>query len=281
MTGALCNKGCGRRAVRRGWCSSHYNQQRERMIAYGRWEVVYVDAEPVRAHVRQLQAAGLGLRRIAELASVNRSQLCTLLNGGRERGTGPSRRVSRNAAERILAVAIPDAPHRFAADRRVIPAVGTARRLQALVAIGHTQSYLCSRIGVTAPNGTHLFAGSRPVTAATARRVAALFDELQLTPGDSARSRHRAASKGWAPPLAWDEDSIDDPAATPNLGADLKGGFLDRYEELVDMGLTQVECVARMGVAPESLVRQLDRYGIAVSAGLRNLEREHRRRIAS
>lgn len=40
MTGALCSKGCGRRVVRRGWCSSHYNQQRDRMIAYGRWDVV-------------------------------------------------------------------------------------------------------------------------------------------------------------------------------------------------------------------------------------------------
>jgi hypothetical protein len=36
--------------------------------------------------------------------------------------------------------------------------------------------------------------------------------------GAVARTRARAAAKGWHGPLAWDDDSIDDPESRPQLG---------------------------------------------------------------
>lgn len=278
----LCSKGCGRRAQRRGWCASHYNQQRDRLIAYGRWESVYTDAAPARAHVLQLRAAGMGSRRISELSSVNRSQIETLLNGRPERGTGPSRKVHRDLAAKLLAVPVPEAPHRGVAARARIPAVGTTRRLQALVAFGWSQSYLCARLGITDSNGTCLFTGKRTsVTAATARKVEALFAELQLTPGTNQRARTRGLRRGWAPPLAWDDDTIDDPAAVPDSGEHQSVSWADRYHELRDLGFSDVDIMRKWNAKPQSFITQLRRYGIPQSLELKAFMRDRMHGIVS
>lgn len=282
MTTALCSKGCGRRAQRRGWCSAHYNQQRDRLIAYGRWETVYTDAEPARTHVRQLQQAGMGLRRIAEVADVNRSQLDNLLSGRPERGTGPSRKVHRDLAAKILAVPVPEAPHRGVAARARIPAFGTTRRLQALVAFGYSQSDLCHRLGITDSNGSCLFTGRRTsVTAATARNVETLFAELQLTPGPNGQARTRGKQHGWALPMAWDEDTIDDPDAVPDSGEHQSVSWADRYHELRDLGFSDVDIMRKWNAKPQSFITQLRRYGIPQSLELKTFMRDRMHGIAS
>lgn len=277
-----CNRpDCARPATRRGMCNSCYGIHRGRQIAYGRWEPLYIDASPVRDHVKALQSAGLGLRRIADLAGVSRSQLDSLLNGRPHRGAGPSRRVHRETAAKLLAITLPEVPHRLAFGGGRVPGIGTTRRLRALVSFGYTQSYLCARLGVTPANGTCLFSGTRTsVTAATARKAEALFAELQLTPGPSASARLRGARLGWALPLQWDEDSIDDPAARPVQTTHARGGFVERYSELADLGVGQVECARRLGITWASLVRQLQRHGIAVGAELQSLAHEQRRASA-
>jgi hypothetical protein len=95
-------------------------------------------------------------------------------------------------------------------------AVGTARRLQALVAMGYSLTYLCERLQITSKNASPLFRGDQSlVLATTARKVVSLFAELQSVPGPDDRSRRHAARRGWHPPPAWDINSIDDPAASP------------------------------------------------------------------
>lgn len=278
----LCSKGCGRPAQRRGWCSSHYYQQRERQIAYGRWEPVWVDAEPVRAHVQALRAAGMGSRRVAELAAVDRTRISALLNGRPGRSTGPLRRMHRDLAARILAVPLPDAPRRGAAAGARVPAVGTTRRLQALVAIGWSQSDLCSRLGIAVTNSTGLFTGTRTsVTAATARHVDALFSELQLTPGGNDRARVRARRRGWAPPLAWDEDTIDDPAAQPDTAAAKRMSRAGEYLELRALGYTDRDILHRWAIQVQSLVTLLRRAGIPQSVELQAMLRDRRTGVAS
>ena len=266
----LCSKGCGRRAQRRGMCSSHYNTRRERDIAYGRWQSGYVDAEPARQHVLRLRAAGMGRRRLAELCGVSDSVIHVLVKGRPERGTGPSRRIACGNARAILAVPLPDAPHRGVAARARVPAVGTTRRLQALVAFGWSQSELCSRLGILVTNSTGLFNGTRTsVTAATARRVEALFAELQLTPGHNDRARIRARRRGWALPMQWDEDTIDDPAARPDgvrRGSGRRRLDADEYADLRGLGFSDAQIAARFGIQVESLQRFLDRHGIGVAS---------------
>ncbi len=275
---ACVRDSCVRPATRRGMCHAHYEQHRTRQRAYGRWESLLVDAEPARLHTKTLLATGIGTRRIAELAGTSRNHITTLVNG--RSGRGPSRTMKRDTAERILAIPVPDVTHRVAAGHTVVPAVGTTRRLQALVAIGWTQSYLAHRIGWTPSNAARLFNPSRAtqVQARTARRVEVLFGELQLTPGPSDRARRHARRKGWVPPLAWDEVQIDDPVARPDVPRQSRVDFVDRYLDLRDCGYSDLLIAQRLGIAPGSLLRQLGRYGLAADA---ELAVEAKRRRAS
>lgn len=104
-------------------------------------------------------------------------------------------------------------------DRILIPEHGTIRRLQALCALGWTQGEIASRLGVTKSRVSHLMRHShKGVKPRTARAVAALYDELSMTVRvgrEAQRMRKYAAAKGWAPPLAWDDEGIDDPTARP------------------------------------------------------------------
>ena len=250
-----CAKGCGRAATRRGLCHSHYETMRSRQKAYGRWDSLYVDAEPARQHVLALKAAGMGDRRIAELAGVARNNVRDLLTGRRDRS--PAQTLLRRNADKIMSVTADPAPGAH------VDACGTIRRLRALVAIGHTQTALCSRLGVTPGNGCQLFRGERTwVTAATATKVADLYNQLAMTPGPSGRARRHAHTRGWAPPLAWDDDLIDNPNAQPDLGEKRSMKFDERFLELRDLGYTDLQIAAKLKVLPESLLRQLDRYSI-------------------
>lgn len=210
MAQCVRDPSCTRRPVRRGMCAAHYEQWRNRQHAYGRFESVYVDAEPARQHVRALIDAGIGIRRIAQLSGIDRKALQILLNGRTERGTPPSRRIAAKTASAILAVVIPEAPHRVASGGARVDAIGTIRRLQSLVAFGYPRAHLGQRIGWSATNiGRLLDQATGHVNADTARKVEALFRELQLNPGPSVRARNDGARRGWSLPFDWDEDELD------------------------------------------------------------------------
>lgn len=130
---------------------------------------------------------------------------------GRPRCCEPCR-LARNAYERQrLNARIRGVPG-FA------PSVGLQRRMRALCAIGYTQRDLARRLGITLSGVTRLVAGGgmeRGTHWQLHRRIVRLYDQLSMTPGPSDLARIRAAGKGWPPPLAWDDDQLDDPAATP------------------------------------------------------------------
>ncbi len=100
----------------------------------------------------------------------------------------------------------------------VIDGTGTRRRLQALVAIGWPGPAIAERIGFDQAMVMRLYHASR-VNVATATAVRELYRQLSDTPGPSWRSPHRAAANGWVPPIAWDDDTIDDPEVSPSLGS--------------------------------------------------------------
>lgn len=199
--------------------ASDYDSNRRRAIAYGRWQP-YVDAEPVRQHVRALAEFGIGWMRLAKISGVPRGSVSKLLYGDPQRGMAPSKRILPKNAQAILAVE-PILDHLGGAVP--IDGTGTRRRLQALVAKGWSQSELARRIGMAPAN----FSGTithRLVHVRTVRSVNALYDELwRLDPeqhGIPARwaeqARTLAAVRRWAPPGAWDDDSIDEPTAFPD-----------------------------------------------------------------
>lgn len=99
----------------------------------------------------------------------------------------------------------------------LVDVTGTRRRLRALLAIGHSHSEMACRLGTTAQRLNVVVHDTGPgtVTRRTAAGVRALYDQLWDVPGSSARARAVASTRGWVPPLGWDDDDIDDPAAVP------------------------------------------------------------------
>jgi hypothetical protein len=237
--------------------SSLYTTRRKRQIAYGRWEP-YVDATPAREHVQRLRAAGIGWKRVAELAGLSASTVDKLVYGAPERGMGPSKRIRHATAEKILAVQ-PGLEN--LGDKALVDGTGTRRRLQALVASGWSQSKLAVQLGMTPANFGPLLKRTR-LHADTVRAVHALYERLwDCPPPESewrdkiaaSRSRTYAAERGWARPMAWDEN-IDDPTASPEgVGSAKSRGKLPPAEDIAWLvqGGDSVEVIA-------------DRYGTTV-----------------
>lgn len=211
-------KSHGCRCYTCAWAASQYGIKRTRAIAYGTWQP-YIDAEPVRRHIRELEAAGLGLSQIARLAGQPRTILITMLYGNPTLGIAPFQKVRQAAADALLAV---QATVENLADGAAVANVGTARRLRALAAAGWPRGHLAARLGMSA-DGVSKASRHPRVRVATMRAVTALYDELLdedpqshgISQYASTWARNRAAANGWAPPGCWDDDTLDDPDASP------------------------------------------------------------------
>ena len=259
---------CGRSAVARNLCGTCYSRISTRQKAYGRWESRYVPAEPVREHLRALRAAGVDNKTLMD-AGVHRTAITYLLYG--RGGKPPSQSILRATADKILAVPVPHDQFEYTNAAVSVVAVGTARRLRALVAYGYPQRDLCARIGQSAGWCSDVVTGrSERVTASSARAVAELFTQLQMVPGTDRRARRRAKARGWLPPLAWDEDRIDDPTYEPEVVQTPRtpeDDFTD-FEYLISSGVGVEAACARLGLAPNSLKRKYERHGRRVPAAL-------------
>ncbi|MFE5658332.1 hypothetical protein ACFQ9H_19345 [Streptomyces sp. NPDC056517] len=202
-----------------GWARSEYDANRERAMAYGTWQP-WVDAEPVRVHIRHLQSCEMGLRAIAAAAEVDRKRLQSILNGRPERGTAPQEKVRPALAAAIGAV---EPTWENLAPSTLISPVGTRRRARALVAVGWPQQHLAAHLGMTPSNFGDMLTREH-VLVRRAVAVRSMYDALWRTdPADHGATprwitgaRTRAAAAGWAPVGAWDDDTIDDPASFPD-----------------------------------------------------------------
>jgi DNA-binding CsgD family transcriptional regulator len=196
-------------------------RHRSRLLAYGReqeFRLPKVPAAATRDHLVQLMKHA-GLERIADAAQVSRSIVLDIYFGPRgaekrHREKDPaSRTVLATVAAQILALTPDDV------DARLVPSLGTERRLQALVAVGYTESELATRLGMNIGNFNGLILGRRSrVTSGTHETTRQVFKELWAKPSTGTRaaaSRRLAQRHGWVGPLSWDD--IDDPAETPNL----------------------------------------------------------------
>lgn len=230
---------CLNRAKRQGLCATHYS-----LTPSG-----YVPSKPVIARYKLLRARGLSVCEVARLSGVNRDTLAQM-------GKWGGGNVRRETAERIMAVKLPTTVQ--PTDVR-ISVVGTRRRIQALAAAGHSLHFQAARLGITQQAVTSILRSST-VTARTAGKFKALFDELQMVAGSSNRARNYAARQGWPTAFAWDEDSIDNPDAVADTGVHAPVSASERIEELHDLGVHDIHQIAkRLGVKAESIERQLQR----------------------
>lgn len=208
---------------------------RRRQRAYGRYDK-YVDAGPVRDHVRELMAAGMGLKRIIAVTGIPSGTLWKLVYGKHkpDGSRSPSKRVTRETAEKILGTK-PD----LAAGALSSPeAADEARtRLRSLVALGWSMRNIAGRLGVESGNQFPLFHGERVFTCGRVAEIDALFNELSMSIPPHAthrerqvfsRSKNYAAARGWLPPLALedvtgvevDDTELDEVAVQRRLSGD-------------------------------------------------------------
>lgn len=207
---------------------------RERQKAYGRYHK-YVNAEHVRAHLRELGDYGIGLRQVARLSGVSTDTLSKIT-----RRDGSRTRMLRSTAEKIYDVeAIPANLGAGQKDHERTPLART--HLRALVALGWSQSKLATRLGMLPTNlgpvigtstsgGPRRAEGLRTLSRGTVDKIEALFDELCMTPPPetnqreriaASRARRYAADHGWLPPLALDDLPGDDLVDVPCPGEDV------------------------------------------------------------
>ncbi|MER6492640.1 hypothetical protein [Streptomyces griseorubiginosus] len=186
-----------------------------------------VDAAPARQHLQLLQLT-MTWGQICEASECQADNLRSI-------AAGRHTQIRRETHNRIMAVkAQAPAPGKY------VDATGLRRRLQALRAIGWSAQILAAKAGSAEARIQRICAGEQPtVRQVLAEKILKLYAELSQTPAPAGRSatraKNHAIANGWAPPVAWDDDTIDDPAAQPELtghcGSD-RGYWMHRNQKL-------------------------------------------------
>lgn len=158
----------------------------------------------------------------------------------------------------------------------MVSSIGALRRVRALAAMGWPMIVIAAEAGV-GYGGTFNRLSQRPlITRAYHDRLAAAYDRLQAIPGPSEKARRYAASQGWAPTFAWDEN-IDDPEAVPDFGAPAHSLDLDEWWFLVQAGESPERAAERCGVTLSAVSGAAYRAGRNELANLAETARKHRR----
>lgn len=200
-----------------------------------------VPSQRVTDHVRDLLAAGMTVRGIALAAHVSASTVVRF----RDDHYPTCQRAVAARLMRVQPQAILDRPDR---DGQV-PKIGTVRRIQALLAIGWRHSDITAHMpGVRTGSAAALNQAGDRVSAATHRAVKAAYDDLSMRSGPSKKTRTLASRMGYAPPLAWDDETIDDPQAQPSGAGWQRGSLdLDEWVRLVRSGEAPSVAARRCG----------------------------------
>lgn len=261
-------RGCRRTDCREAWRA--YAAAHRRAQAYGRKpKCVMIDAAPTLRLVDDLIRAGHSEALITRSSRVGSSTIW------RARKTG---RIRSDVAARIRRFDTDTADLR---PRCRVDGTGTRRRLQALHAIGWTYSAIAIELGCTTQNVRSLVHATESahglVTASTAARVRDLYDRSWQTPPAPANAKsaaeqqkaiRRARVNGWAVPVAWDDDTIDDPMVHPGvtpIGSRKQASTVtaDDVQWLLELDpwATRRQVAERLGMTLRALEFALERAG--------------------
>lgn len=157
---------------------------------------------------------------------------------------------------------------------RLIDSTGTRRRLEALVALGYTWEHLTAELAALtgrtfAYKHVHqrhaAFAEGRLIGREYAAEFAELYDRLSMRLPDETVSARRASLRaqrlGWLPPLAWDDDTLDDPNAKPYVGQIRKHyrgpELIEEWEHLRYCGVTIERAAEQLGVTVDAIQKAI------------------------
>lgn len=206
---------------------AHERKHRTARAEFGAADPYTVPAARAVEEIARLRRNGWSLRRIEAATRIGRDHIQRILG----RTSRPLKRV--RWATYIALRDLADAPP--LAGGQLVDATGTWRRLHALIALGYPQTWLARELGL----GRALQLNRERVTVRNAEKVAALYDRLSMTPGPSERTRVMAWRKGYLPPLAWDDEDLDDPDAWPGLRAQADDADEVTVERFVKWALLQ------------------------------------------
>jgi len=225
-----------------------------------------VNADAVVAHVKKLREHHVPVVEIAQKARCCERRVEKLLHGS-------SLLIGAQLADRLLGIHVGECRG----------SVGAIRRVQALFATGWSTRALekaiqqvtgvrvsSSRLIDLACHGNE----NTVLSAPTLKAIADAYEKLATVDPVSRgvlgwvaeQARHHARVRGWAPPLAWDDDTIDDPAAFPEgvRSASAVRSVAEIKEDLLELaqaGVVFEVAARRMDYKnPESLRRALYRH---------------------
>lgn len=164
-----------------------------------------VDPRPAVEHIERLVAQGFLNEYIACAAGLQASTIS-------ETRRGVAKKIKRSTLDAILSVT-PEA------DVFTRPAIGSIRRVRALVALGWTFLEIERRAGLSPQYLRHMCSSGYRVETTITEAIDRAYREMSMSLGPSGRQRSFAANRGWAPPLAWEGIDMDDPAARPEIGS--------------------------------------------------------------
>lgn len=227
-----CTRNTNRRSRNcRGLCRHHYH------VAYraGRIRTGLIDATPALIGITRFTARGRSIRTLADLTGEDYRTLSDLA----------AHRIARTqprVIEAVLTVALPPSD------------IGCVRRVEALMALGHTVAGIADDMGVKLDTLRQAMVRHR-FSDRLALALVPEYERCSATAGTSRRSIARGAAAGYAPPAAWEYIDIDDPHAVPDLGTETTVTVADRVAEiqhLTRLGETQARACKRVGWAPET-----------------------------
>ncbi|MET8081855.1 hypothetical protein [Streptomyces sp. NPDC005303] len=204
---------CYRRGCRRAECRKAdriYRKQYELRQLAG--IPSHIPGPVVAAHIRALTGSGHTIRGIASRSDISERAINYILNG--------QENVLRAKALTVLSIQpLTEAPR--------VDATGTARRIQALAAIGWPVIWTAAQTGYHYSYLFSITSGHRQtIPRPVAQRFTALYREYSHRAGYSEFTRSIARRNNWHGPMAWDD--IDDPNAKPEktepYGAAAKNG---------------------------------------------------------
>lgn len=138
---------------------------------------------------------------------------------------------------------------------RLVPSIGFQRRVRALQAIGWSRSEIGALLGIGATTITSRMEYKK-ITPGNHAAMVALYDTICMTPGSGPkayRNRLIAARKGWQPPLAWDDETIDDPNAEPWKPSEEAG---DLFDEVVVLRAMNGQRVSASPIERAEVIRR-------------------------
>lgn len=173
---------------------------------------------PVKAHVVKLIDRGMSAKLIAEVADVSSPTMY------RVRNFDDDVLINATIAETLMSVRL-DLSR--LPPKSNVDVTGSRRRVQALAWCGWSLQLQAARYGMDATRFRIHRPETRLIWKGNADSIRAVYEELwDQDPPQATTQELRvvrftktwALKKGFMPPLAWDDETIDDPDAEPNMG---------------------------------------------------------------